>query len=114
MSENTKRNLTEYAPTVVENSVDIAEIQKNRIEREIALEIIDAARKFNKVIGKISHENAYEVFEEIDFKHYASYETVLHAVNESFENQPEDFYRTDGIVARLQVALANGVKDFEW
>jgi len=112
---NTRSDRTEFAPQSVNNAVSPDKIQMLRVEREITLEIADAARKFNKVLGKISHENAYEIFEEIDFKRYTSYETVLNAVNKSFENQPEDFYRTDGIVARLQVALANvGVKDFEW
>lgn len=115
MSENTKRNLNEYAPTIVENSVSPTEIQKQRVEREITQEIADAARTFNKVLGKISHTEACDVFEKIDFNHYTAYETVLNAVNTSFENQPETFYRTDGIVARLQSALAErGYKITQW
>lgn len=115
MSENTKRNLNEYAPTIVENSVNITEIQQHRIDREITAEIADATRVFNKILGKLSKDEAYGVFEQIDFKHYLSYETVINAVNVSFENQPERFYRTDGIVARLQVKLdERGYKITQW
>jgi len=115
MTENINRNRNEYAPVNVSNAVSFEDIQSQRIAREITLEVADAARIFNKVLGKISHENAYEIFEEIDFKHYAAYEIVLNAVNNSFVNQPESFYRTDGIVARLQVVLAErGMKDIVW
>lgn len=117
MTENMNQRIdrTEFAPTVLKNAVTHAGIQELRIQREITSEIVDAARTFNKVLGKISHDEAYDIFEHIDFKHYVSYETVLNAVNGAFDNQPEDFYRVDGIVSRIQVQLVQrGVKDISW
>lgn len=112
---NTRSDRVEFAPRSVDNAVSVENLQQARIDREITAEIADATRKFNKVLGKISHDNAYEVFETFDFKHYTSYEIVLNAVNNAFEGQPEHYYRVDGIVAQLQIALAEyGYKINNW
>lgn len=112
---NTRSNRTEFAPRSVDNAVSPAEIQKQRVEREIVLEIADVARKFNKVLGKISRKAAIEIVDDIDYKHAVSYETVKLVVNEFFAKNPEDFYRTDGIVAKLQAKLVErGFKIENW
>lgn len=112
---NTRSDRTEFAPRSVDNAVSPAEIQKQRVEREITLEIADVARKFNKVLGKISRKGAIEIVDDIDYKHALSYETVKLIVNEFFAENPEHFYRTDGIVARLQIELASrGHKITTW
>lgn len=103
---NVRSNHTEFAPRSVDNAVSVEELQQVRIDREINVQVADAARKFNKVVGKISLDEAYDIFEHIDFKHYASYDIVWNALNNTYQNQPEEAYRTDGIVARLQAALA--------
>lgn len=112
---NTRSNRTEFAPRSVDNAVSVEELQQARIEREINVQVADAARKFNKVIGKISLDEAYDIFEHIDFKHYASYDIVWNAMYEFFAKNPEDFYRTDGIVAKLQAKLVErGYKIENW
>ena len=112
---NTRSDRTEFAPRSVDNAVSPAEIQKQRVEREIVLEIADVARKFNKVLGKISRKAAIEIVDGIDYKHAISYETVKLVVNEFFAKNPESFYRTDAIVARLQTELASrGYKIENW
>lgn len=113
---NTRSDRTEFAPRSVDNAVNPAEIQKQRVEREIALEIADVARKFNKVLGKISRKAAIEIVDGIDYKHAISYETVKMVVNEFFfANNPQSFYRTDAIVARLRTELsARGYKIENW
>lgn len=112
---NTRSDRTEFAPRSVDNAVSPADIQKQRVEREITLEIADTARKFNKVLGKITLLDAWDIFETIDFKHYASYDIVFNALNNTYKDQPESLYRTDGIVARLQIELASrGYKIENW
>ena len=112
---NTRSDRTEFAPRSVDNAVSPAEIQKQRVEREITLEVADVTRKFNKVLGKISRKAAIEIVDGIDYKHAISYETVKLIVNEFFAKNPEYFYRTDGIVARLQTELSSrGYKIENW
>ena len=112
---NTRSDRTEFAPRSVDTALSPAEIHKQRVEREITLEIADVARKFNKVLGKISRKAAIEIVDGIDYKHAISYETVKLVVNEFFAKNPEPFYRTDGIVARLQTELASrGYKIENW
>ena len=112
---NARSDRSEFAPRSVDNAVNHAEIQKQRVEREITLEIAEVARKFNRIVGKISHKDAIELVDGIDCKHAISYETVKLAVNEFFAKNPEPFYRTDGIVAKLQIELASrGYKIENW
>lgn len=77
-------------------------------------DLIVVARAFNKITGKISRDEAVRILSEMPISDKA-FTFVRQAIDLNFNNEFEKYFRTDGIVAHLQVALATvGVKDFEW